>query len=307
MDREGERGFWPQGVHARVDDQGARGGRGSGRARPDHDPRRRVVREEVDAEAIRDEAVAARARNGRGRGSAQPPRTRVPLDADMIVDAAMAIADREGPGAMTMRKIAGELGVGVMSLYWHVPTKRDLEALVLERLMIESAPPDEPTGDWRTDLASIAYAARGNILRHEWMIDFFSSASFMSMEVFGHGFLRHIENSIRMTESLPFDFLTKMTIISVLDDFTRGATTEEIVNRRRWQAAGLTREEFQERMTPRMQELFAESRYPLVELFMEYDDELADPDVQFEMGLHLLLDGVAHRIAMHEAGKDAVS
>lgn len=306
MDERTGRG-WPQGVDARVSDDGAqdgrrRGGR-DGRARPDHDPRRRVTREE--AEAIRDEAIAARVRSGRGRG--RTPRTRVQLDTSTIVDAAMAIADREGPAAMTMRKIAGELGVGVMSLYWYVPTKRELEALVLERLMIESAPPDEPTGDWRTDLASIAYAARGNILRHEWMIDFFSSASFMSMEMFGHGFLRHIENTIRMTESLPFDFLTKMTIISVLDDFTRGATVEEIVDRRRWQAAGLTREEFQERMTPRMQELFAESRYPLVELFMEYDDEMADPNVQFEMGLQLLLDGVAHRLALHEARKDAAS
>jgi len=250
---------------------------------------------------MRDEAVAEHART---RGSRRP---RVNLDVDQIVDAAMAIADREGPAGMTMRKIAAELGVGVMSLYWYVPTKRDLEALVLERLMIESAPPDEPTGDWRRDLASIAYASRANILRHAWMVDFFSSASFMSMEMVGHGFLRHIENSIRMTESLPFDFLTKMTIVSVLDDFTRGATTEEIVDRRRWDAAGMTREEFQERLTPRMVELFSQSSYPLVELFMAHDDEIADPAVRFEMGLQLILDGVSHRIAMHEAGKDATS
>ncbi|HWK81108.1 MAG TPA: TetR/AcrR family transcriptional regulator [Thermomicrobiales bacterium] len=243
--------------------------------------------------AVRDEAVAARM--GRGR------RPRVNLDVEQIIDAAMAIADREGPAAMTMRRIAAELGVGVMSLYWYVPTKRDLEALVLERLMVESAPPDEPTGDWREDLASIAWASRANILRHEWMVDFFSSASFMSMETFGHGFLRHIENTLRMTEALPLDFMTKMTIVSVLDDFTRGATVEEIVNRRRWEAAGVSREEFQEKMMPRMQELFAQTTYPMVELFMEHDDELSDPDVRYDMGLQLILDGVAHRIAVHEA------
>jgi AcrR family transcriptional regulator len=301
MDRAGERGGWPQGVQARVDDQGGRGGRGGHRARPEQDPRRRVTREE--AVAMRDEAIAARMRDGRGRS----PRVRVQLDADTIVDAAMTIADREGTAAMTMRKIAGELGVGVMSLYWYVPTKRELEALVLERLMIESAPPDEPTGIWRTDLASIAYAARRNILRHSWMIDFFSSAPLMSFESFGHGFLRHIENTIRMTDSLPFDFLTKMTIISVLDDFTRGATTEEIVERRRWQAAGQTREEYQESLGPRVAELFAQSAYPLVEMFMAHDEEVNDPDVRFEMGLQLILDGVAHRLALHDAGKDAAS
>jgi AcrR family transcriptional regulator len=257
----------------------------------------------AEAEAIRGEALAEyrRARGGRGG------RPRVNLDVDQIVDAAMAIADREGPDAMTMRKIAAELGVGVMSLYWYVPTKRDLEGLVLERLMIESSPPDEPTGDWRKDLASIAYASRANILRHEWMVDFFSSASFISLEGFGHGFLRHIENSIRMTESLPFDFLTKLTIISALDDFTRGATVEEIMDRRRWEAAGMTREEFQRQVTPRMEELFSQSSYPLVELFMaQDDDEIHNPDVQFEMGLQLLLDGVAFRLAAHESNASAL-
>ncbi|MGC4108252.1 MAG: TetR/AcrR family transcriptional regulator [Thermomicrobiales bacterium] len=272
---------------------------GSGHHRPSWQENRArfdEVRQEIQKErsSMRDEAVAERAR-GRGR------RPRVNLDVDQIVDAAMAIADREGPAAMTMRKIAAELGVGVMSLYWYVPTKRDLEALVLERLMVESAPPDEPTGDWRRDLASIAHAARGNILRHEWMVDFFSSAPFMSLEMFGHGFLRHIENSIRMTESLPFDFITKMTIISVLDDFTRGAATEEILDRRRWEASGMTRDEFHQRVAPRVEELFAQSSYPLVELFMDHDDDVTDPEVQFEMGLQLVLDGVAYRIAQHEA------
>lgn len=294
-------GSWPQGADLDEREQG-RGRRrvepGRGRATGED---RRVV--PAEAEAIRGEALAEyrRARGGRGG------RPRVNLDVDQIVDAAMAIADREGPDAMTMRKIAAELGVGVMSLYWYVPTKRDLEGLVLERLMIESSPPDEPTGDWRKDLASIAYASRANILRHEWMVDFFSSASFISLEGFGHGFLRHIENSIRMTESLPFDFLTKLTIISALDDFTRGATVEEIMDRRRWEAAGMTREEFQRQVTPRMEELFSQSSYPLVELFMaQDDDEIHNPDVQFEMGLQLLLDGVAFRLAAHESNASAL-
>ncbi len=54
----------------------------------------------------------------------RPPR--VQLDIDQIVDAAMAIADRDGPQAMTMRAIAKELGVGAMSLYWHVADKEQL-------------------------------------------------------------------------------------------------------------------------------------------------------------------------------------
>jgi len=228
----------------------------------------------------------------RGRGGAP----RVQLDIDQIVDSAMAIADRLGPAAMTMRAIASELGVGVMSLYWYVPTKRDLEAAVLERLMSESSPPDRSSGDWRQDLSSIALSARANLLKHSWMIDFFSSAPYMVADVFGHGFLRHIENSMQMVESLPFGFPEKMAIIGAIDDFTRGFTFGEIIEQRRMEQMGLSEADIQQALEPRLRELLAETDYPLMRNFMDHDHELPDKDTQFENGLAIILDGVAARI-----------
>lgn len=230
---------------------------------------------------------APRERLGRQR------RPRVQLDIDQIVDAAMEIADQVGPDAMTMRAIASKLGVGVMSLYWYVPTKRDLEALVLERLMKDSSPPFEPTGDWREDLSSIARVARANGLNHPWMVDLFGSTVEIPAQAFGHGFLRHIENTMRMVEGLPLDFPTKMTIISLIDDFTMGFTFSEVVERRRFEAMGLTEGEFQMSLQPRVTALLEENDYPLFRTYMAHDHELPNKDQQFESALQILLDGVA--------------
>src|ERR1035437_8960211 len=54
------------------------------------------------------------------------------LSRDEIVQAAVALADSEGAGAVNMRRIAKEIGVGAMSLYWHVADKEQLLDLMLD-------------------------------------------------------------------------------------------------------------------------------------------------------------------------------
>src|SRR5262249_47780549 len=64
------------------------------------------------------------------------------LSREQIVRAAIEVADAEGIEAVTMRRIATELGVGTMSLYWHVPTKDNLLELMRDALMGEVQMPD---------------------------------------------------------------------------------------------------------------------------------------------------------------------
>ena len=54
--------------------------------------------------------------------AAAPPR----LSREALVEAAMALADREGLDALTIRRLAGEIGVTPMALYWHVKDKDEL-------------------------------------------------------------------------------------------------------------------------------------------------------------------------------------
>src|SRR5580693_6659871 len=93
---------------------------------------------------------------------------RSPLDRARIVDAALRVADAEGLDAVTMRRVARELRTGAMSLYRHVPGKEGLVGLMIDKALGESAPPGEPSGDWRNDLRMLASTMWDFIVRHPW-------------------------------------------------------------------------------------------------------------------------------------------
>jgi len=70
-----------------------------------------------------------------------------PLNRERILSTAIAIADRDGFEAVTLRRIAAELGVHVTSLYNHVPTREAITAGIVERLVEEAGLPSTPV-DW---------------------------------------------------------------------------------------------------------------------------------------------------------------
>lgn len=82
-----------------------------------------------------------------------------------ILDAALAIADEKGLGAVTMRAVAARVGVTAMALYPHVKSKDDLLDGLVDRLLSELAQPD-PAATWRERLRQIARSAREAAKRH---------------------------------------------------------------------------------------------------------------------------------------------
>jgi TetR/AcrR family tetracycline transcriptional repressor len=68
-----------------------------------------------------------------------------------VADRALAVADGEGLEAVTIRRLATDLGVTPMALYWHFRTKEDLLAGLGDRVLDDVEPP-EPTGDWAADM-----------------------------------------------------------------------------------------------------------------------------------------------------------
>lgn len=96
-----------------------------------------------------------------------------PLSRDVVLAAALRLADAEGLGAVTMRRVGAELGVEAMSLYHHLPGKDGLMDGLVDTVLAEigdkvarRAP--ALTADWRTDLRSRSLAARTVMLRHPW-------------------------------------------------------------------------------------------------------------------------------------------
>ncbi|WP_035812935.1 TetR/AcrR family transcriptional regulator [Jiangella gansuensis] len=91
-----------------------------------------------------------------------------------IVENAIAIADAEGLGALTMRRAAERLGAGAMSLYTHVPGKPELVELMLDTVVTEVYADGRLPGDhddWRAGLRHIAERNWQHHLRHPWTVE----------------------------------------------------------------------------------------------------------------------------------------
>ena len=92
---------------------------------------------------------------------------RTPLTRDRVMAAAVALADREGLDAVSMRKLGAELGVEAMSLYNHVENKDDVLSGMVD-LVISEIDLTPPAGDWRTAMRTRILDARSVMLRHKW-------------------------------------------------------------------------------------------------------------------------------------------
>ncbi|MFJ9408862.1 TetR/AcrR family transcriptional regulator [Streptomyces sp. NPDC101393] len=92
------------------------------------------------------------------------------LDLDKIVDATVRLLDSESLAKFSMRRLAAELGVTAMSVYWYVDTKDDLLELALDSVAGEMPVPDasDARSDWRDQLRALAVAYRDMLLRHPW-------------------------------------------------------------------------------------------------------------------------------------------
>jgi AcrR family transcriptional regulator len=97
-------------------------------------------------------------------------RRRDPISRDAIVTAAVQLLDREGLAALSMRKLADELGTGAASLYWHVGSKDGLLDLVLDQVIGEANVPDPDPGKWQEQLKQVARDQRAASLRHPWVV-----------------------------------------------------------------------------------------------------------------------------------------
>jgi AcrR family transcriptional regulator len=107
-------------------------------------------------------------------GRAAPPRKGPArgLSVERIVAAAVQVADAEGVAAVSMARVASELGAATMSLYRYVAAKDELVELMLDRAYGQPPELGEPAGDgdWRAGLTRWAHAIRSAYRRHPWTL-----------------------------------------------------------------------------------------------------------------------------------------
>jgi AcrR family transcriptional regulator len=131
-----------------------------------------------------------------------------------ITAAAVAIADREGLDAVSMRHVAAELGTGAASLYRYVDTREELLDLMSDAAG-EEFPLPEPTGDWLADLVAVAERLREILYRHPWLADLA-----ITRPVLGPNGIAMLEHVLTVLTPHPADTGTKMEAFALLNGFT---------------------------------------------------------------------------------------
>jgi len=140
-------------------------------------------------------------RSGRGP---EPAHSRAAIAA-----AAIGLADAAGLDAVSMRKVATQLGAGTMSLYNYVPKKEHLFDLMLDAAAGEIELPGAPTGDPRADLTRLAREILATMRRHPWLAGLTATRPSM-----GPNALRCTEFFLGVLAGSPLDGGTKMEMFA---------------------------------------------------------------------------------------------
>jgi AcrR family transcriptional regulator len=99
---------------------------------------------------------------------------RAPLNKERVLHAAVALAARDGIESLTMRKLAGELGAGAMSLYHYVPNKDELLDGMVDIVFSEIELPSTED-EWKTAMRRRALSTRAALNRHRWAVGLMES------------------------------------------------------------------------------------------------------------------------------------
>ncbi|MCX5151693.1 MULTISPECIES: TetR/AcrR family transcriptional regulator [unclassified Streptomyces] len=213
-----------------------------------------------------------------------PSRTRAE-----ITSAAIAIADAEGIEALSMRRVAKELGTGTASLYRYLASKDDLLDLMLDAVAAEDGGPPAPTGDWRSDLRALAHRSRATIHRHPWMASLAAGRPSL-----GPNSLDATEHALAALDPLGFDIDVMITVVNTLQAFVRGYAIGELAQQEAVRRSGVGTQEWMDAYAPYLDKVVKSGRHPLLARVIR-DAELphaADSAERgFELGLERLLDG----------------
>jgi AcrR family transcriptional regulator len=155
----------------------------------------------------------------------EPGTRRARFSREQIAAAALAIADAEGFEAVSMRRIAAELGAGTMSLYRYISAKDDLMALMDDALIGEFLVPEgELPADWRAAVTLIARQTRAAFLRHPWAVVALQGRGAAGQDgSFGPNGLRHFEQSLAALDGAPLDIAAKLELLTIVDDYVMGS------------------------------------------------------------------------------------
>lgn len=219
-----------------------------------------------------------------------------------IAETAVRIADKDGLEAVSMRRVAAELGAGTMSLYRYVLSRDELIEVMQDLVIQELDLPDRPGADWRADLTLFAHRSRAMMLRHRWM------ATVPGMRPFwGPGYLRLIEFGYGTLDrfGLPIDQV--IVLFDILSGFVLTAVQNQISAIEVEERTGLSMEQLMARHGPLIRELIQSPDHrALRRIVIDAQQPHQEWDERFEYGLNQVLDTISAALTA-SAGTEALS
>jgi AcrR family transcriptional regulator len=211
-----------------------------------------------------------------------------PLSRDRIVRAAIAIADKEGLGGVSLRKVAAKLKAGPMRLYAYTSTKEGLLELMVDEIFGEMVAAGPIRGDWRDILRSIAHRTRKVARQHDWFVVLLGGRIHL-----GPNALAYMEASLAsLSGKRGFEGIDAvLQAVETLNAYVIGAIHGEASELRAELESGMNEREWQGATWPYLQRMISTGRFPMIARVV---DEAKHPsfDAAFDRGLDCVIAGI---------------
>ena len=214
------------------------------------------------------------------------------LTGEQIVATAIELADRDGLGGLSMRRLADELGITAMSLYGYVPSKAELLDVMSDRAYGEITSRGDPAAPWQTRLAALAGRHWALLLSHPWLLQIAASRPLLGPNV-----TALYDAELAAVDGLGLTDIDMDLIVSLLDDYVRGAARGAVEAAEAQDRTGTSDQQWWEAYGPLLAEVLDPARYPTAVRVgsaagAEYD-AAHDPARSFEFGLPRIIDGIS--------------
>ncbi|MEU8175022.1 GntR family transcriptional regulator [Microbispora hainanensis] len=214
------------------------------------------------------------------------------LTRERVVRAAIEIADAEGLTALSMRGVAARLGVAAMSPYRYVGGKDDLILLMADTAFGELGYPADPPEGWRERLEIAGRALWATFRRHPWL----AQLSPLGRPLPLPGLTAHADWVLGALDGLGLDPATVLDVHILLYSHVQGLAINLEREAQIAAATGLSEDQWMDVQGPALSAIAGSGRYPA---FVKVIGDLGEDgydfrlDGLFELGMRLLLDGVA--------------
>lgn len=214
------------------------------------------------------------------------------LTREQLVRTAIAIADAEGLGALSMRGVAARLGGAAMAPYRYVRGKDELVLLMADAAFGERGYPAKPSGDWRERLTLGSRTLWSLFRRHPWLAQLGPITRPLPLRNLG----MHGEWALTALSELGVDAATLCDLHVLFFSYVQGIAIHLEREQHAQASSGLSEEEWMDRQLTSMGPMTT-GRPVFAKMLRELEETGYDLvlDDLFESGLRALLDGVALR------------